>query len=66
MKTLASLALVAAFGSLQAISPSPSTPICLVGDCCGAHDVTRTDSINGPFTTVCDLLTGPEIDRPIF
>lgn len=66
MKTFAALALTAAFGLLQTDVPSPSTPICLVTDCCGTYDGPHADSINEPFTTVCDLLNGPEMTRPIF
>ena len=66
MKTLASLALTAAFGLLQTGMPSPTAPICIAGDCCGVDIGTQPDSINGPFTTVCDLLHGPDTTRPIF
>lgn len=66
MKTLAAIALTTVFELLQTGMPSPTTPICLVSDCCGSYDGAQTDSINGPFTTVCDLLSGPEINRPIF
>jgi hypothetical protein len=58
MKTLPTLALAAAFGLLQTGIPSPTTPICVAGDCCGV-EVSQ-------FTTVCDLLDGRDTTRPIF
>ena len=61
MKTLAALAFTTVLGLLQTGMPAPATPICLVSDCCGSYDGTQNDSINGPFTTVCDLLSEPDI-----
>jgi hypothetical protein len=78
MKNLAALVSIATLGLLPVAAaahahdifhtdlPSPQTAPCLLVDCCDLDDATMPDSINGPFTPVCELLYGPDIGRPNF
>ena len=77
MKKLAALISIAALGMLPVIAhaheeifqtdlPSPYGPACLMPDCCDPTDNTRPDFVNGLFTAACELLNGPDVNRPTF
>ena len=78
MKHLAALVSIAALGLLplaaaahardifQTDLPSPETAPCFLLDCCDLDGGTMPDFVNGPFTSVCELLYGPDTSRPNF